>query len=77
MEAAVASASGEFGSPQPAAIARHSRGRIRAPPGKTAYRMAAARRGGQPSVSQEATALSKACSIAEPLSMMATYLSAA
>jgi hypothetical protein len=39
--------------------------------------MAAARRGGQPSVSQEATALSKACSIAEPLSMMATYLSAA
>jgi hypothetical protein len=39
--------------------------------------MAAASRGGQPSVSQDATAFSKACSIAEPLSMMATCLSAA
>ncbi len=53
MTYALVRGSGSFGArrrapgrPQAAATARHKRGRIRAPRGNTAYRIAAAKRGG-------------------------------
>ena len=63
MAAAAASVTPGESSPQAAATARQSRGRIRAPFGKTACRMAAARPGGQPGASARPTEASNARSI--------------
>jgi predicted RNA polymerase sigma factor len=47
-------------SPQAAATARQSWGRMRAPPGSTAWRIAAARRGGAPRASPRDSASDRA-----------------